>query len=112
MNIKFSYLYRDGANYKNFNEVVFLNPDGIGLEEIKSIIKKRLVDGCWFIVKDWNLPDLHFKEYPWDNSIDHEWHEFESVEETEAAPTQALPIHKFLLPALNDKSADRYRVLF
>jgi len=29
MNLKFAYLYRDGANYKNFNEVIFSNPNKI-----------------------------------------------------------------------------------
>ena len=31
MNIKLTYLYRDGANYKKFNEVVFLNKNGLAM---------------------------------------------------------------------------------
>lgn len=31
MRIRFNYMYRDGANYKNHGEVIMLNPDNISL---------------------------------------------------------------------------------
>ena len=96
MNIKFSYLYRDGANYKYFNEVVFSNPNEIPLEKIDAIIRANLIDGCWFVAKEWNLPDMHYKEYAWDNDIDHGWHEFEFVEETDKLESEAVLIDEFL----------------
>lgn len=96
MNIKFHYLYRDGANFKQFKEVVFSNPNEIKLRKIETIIKDHLIDECWFVAKDWSLPDLHFKEYNWDNEIDHDWHEFESVEGTDEKATEAYTIDEFL----------------
>jgi len=80
-NIKFSYLYRDGANYKNYNSIIFDNPDNIVLSELENLIRSKLIDGTWFYVNEWKLPDLHFKA--WDDGIDHAWHEFESVEYTD-----------------------------
>jgi hypothetical protein len=96
MNIKLSYLYRDASNYKRFNEVVFRNPNAITFDEIHSIIRSKLIDGCWFVAKDWNLPDMHFQEYEWNNEVDHEWHELELIEETKDPVTLQTPIDDFL----------------
>ena len=96
MNIKLSYLYRDASNYKQFHEVVFANPNNIPFKEILPLIRSRLIDECWFIAKDWNLPDMHFKEYNWDEEIDHEWHELEFIEETTDAEAQSISIEDFL----------------
>jgi hypothetical protein len=96
MNIKFSYLYRDGANYKQFNEVVFSNPSDLTVKEIEETIKEKLIDSQWFVAKDWGLPNLHFKEYAWDSEIDHDWYEFESIKETLELVTTESNIEDFL----------------
>jgi hypothetical protein len=96
MNIKLCYLYRDAGNYKQYNEIVFTNPTRLPLEEIKQTILKNLIDGSWFIAKHWNVPDMHFKEYTWDSEIDHEWHEFDSVEATADTPAKDISIEAFL----------------
>ena len=97
MNIKFSYLYRDACNYKRFCEVIFSNPNELGLDEIEMIIKDNLIEDCWFIAKELKLPDVHFKNYAWDNQIDHEWHEFESIKEIKEETTESINIDEFLL---------------
>jgi hypothetical protein len=38
MNIKFTYLYRDAANYKQYNELVFANPNELPIQKIQSAI--------------------------------------------------------------------------
>ena len=96
-NIKFSYLYRDGANYKQFGQVIFINDKKISVEEIRETIKGYLIDELWFYANKWNIPDLHFTEYKWDEEIDHSWHEFESIEETNEAITDNRSIGEFLL---------------
>jgi hypothetical protein len=96
MNIKLSYLYRDASNYKQYNQIIFGNPNQRSLEEIQTIIRSNLIDECWFIAKDWQLPDMHFKEYSWDTNVDHEWHELECVEETTDAKTVRLSIDAFI----------------
>ncbi len=104
MNIKFSYLYRDGSNYKQYNEVIFSNPNAINVLYIYQAIKQHLISGQWFVAKDWALPDMHFKEYFPDVEIDHDWHEFEEVEETQSNPTQDGTIDDFLSVIANSKT--------
>jgi len=93
-NIKFNYLYRDGANYKNFNSVIFDNPSNISLDILLKIIKSKLIDETWFYVDQWNLPDLHFTK--WNNEFDHTWHEFESIEYTNEAPNSEMMLKEFI----------------
>jgi hypothetical protein len=96
MNIKFAYLYRDASNYKQYNEVVFANPNELPLEQIQRIITSNLIDGSWFIAKDWHLPDMHFKEYDWDDETDYDWHEFSGIEKTTDPATPKLLIEDFI----------------
>ena len=80
-NIKLSYRYRDGANFKNHSFIIFNNPTNITLADLENIIHQKLIDNTWFYADKWNLPDLHFGT--WDNEIDHTWHEFEDIEFTD-----------------------------
>lgn len=93
-NIAFHYLYRDGANYKNFNSIVFNADQSVSLEELKSLIKSKLVCGEWFYVDQWKMPDLHFGT--WDNEIDHTFHEFEDIEYTNEVPNTLLSVVEFI----------------
>ncbi|MBW4888253.1 hypothetical protein KXQ82_00935 [Mucilaginibacter sp. HMF5004] len=79
-NIKFSYLYRDGGNYKAFGEVVFANPDDIPLAEVEAGIKAKLIDETYFYHKEFGVPNLLLGTF--DDDFDPTWHEFESVAET------------------------------
>ena len=96
MNIKFSYLYCDGGNYKQYNAIVFANPNEVSLQNIQSAIAESLLDGNWFVAEEWNVPDLHFKQYEWGDQADHEWHEFTSVEETSNPPTEDQSIEDLM----------------
>lgn len=87
MNIKFLYLYRDGGNYKNFNEVVFTNKMSRDIDEVREIIVSKLIDGTWLYANRWDLPDLHFSDYKYDPTIDVDWHEFEEIQITKELPT-------------------------
>lgn len=87
-------MYRDGANYKSHGEVVFDNPNHRKLSDIAEAIKAKLLDGEWFYTHKWGLPDLHFEK--WDIEIDHDFHEFEGVEETEKEVTDNRTIDGFL----------------
>ena len=93
-NIKLNYLYRDGANYKNFSSVIFDNPDNINIDVLLKIIKPKLIDETWVYVHQWNLPDLHFAK--WNNEFDHTWHEFESIEYTSEAPNTEIKLTEFI----------------
>lgn len=93
-NIKFSYLYRDGANNKNFNSLIFDNSNNINVLALEALIRSKLIDGLWFYVNEWQLPDLHFRNY--DDRIDHGWHEFESVEYSDEELNVPLNLSEFI----------------
>jgi hypothetical protein len=93
-NIKFSYLYRDGGNYKNYNSVYFANPDNIGLDEFRALIKSQLIDGTWFYHNKWQVPDL--RPTVFDCGIDPGWHEFESIAHTTEEPNTAVTLTQFI----------------
>jgi hypothetical protein len=93
-NIKFSYLYRDGGNYKNFGSVVFKGDDQIKLEDLEVLIKSKLIDGTWFYASQWRLPDLHFSI--WDNEADHTFHEFEALEYTDETVNIPFTLQQFI----------------
>jgi hypothetical protein len=78
MNIRFNYLYRDAGNFKQYGSVVFRNPLNRSLAEIEAKLQQCLIDGMYFVAEDLNLPAL--QQYGYDAALDHDWHEFESVE--------------------------------
>jgi len=93
-NIKFSFLYRDAANYKTFGEVVFANPENLPLASIRQTI----VDACNadqnFEPVRWGIPNIRTK--PYDPDLDHDWFEFENVEETEEGSTISMDVTEWL----------------
>lgn len=91
------YIYRDGSNYKYFNEIIFSNPNSRNVLEIEKLVREKLIDGKWFYCKEWNIPDIHFKEFSYDSEIDVDWHEFEVVEETNEMKLQQNSIEDFLM---------------
>ena len=97
MNIIFCYKYRDGANYKQYNEIVFSNPLKRKVREIELIITEKLIDGLWFVADDWNIPNQFFKECMWNNEVDHNWHEFDGIKQTEENVTEKNTIEDFIL---------------
>ena len=97
MNIKFCYQYRDAANYKQYNEVIFSNPNKRSLEEINNLIRKSLIDDCWFYAESWSLPDMHFVNYKWDNELDHAWHEYNGIVYTDVTNSTGRNIEDLLI---------------
>jgi len=93
-NIKFNYLYSDGANYKNYSFIIFENSQEVSIKYLHNLIQSKLISETWFYVDQWKLPDLHFGT--WDNEIDHTFHEFESIEYTSEAPNTQLTLKKFI----------------
>lgn len=93
-NIKLQYQYRDYANYKNYNEVIFTNPDNHTLQHITTTLRTTCMDNEYFLASRWNLKDLHFDKY--DDEIDHPWHEFVGVQVTDEVVTEAVNISELL----------------
>ena len=93
-NIKFSYRYRDAANYKVYGSVIFSNPDNLTVREIEAQIRAKLIDGEFFDPVEWNVPKLQI--LPIDEELDHSWNEFESIEESDEEPNAGISIEAFL----------------
>jgi hypothetical protein len=94
MNVSFEYLYRDGANYKNWGEVVFKSISGLDLNELERQIVDGLIDGQNFIAERVAVPTLYFSNH--DASVDHSWHEFVGMSWTNKSPTQSNSIEQFI----------------
>lgn len=89
-NIKFVYLYRDGANFKSWNDVVFKNPNQLPLEEIESSLISNFLPDKLFVANQIFIPEKFlFLEGDFSN-FDHCYHEFDRVEACEEKPTDAL----------------------
>lgn len=84
-------MYRDGANYKQYSEVILSNKNQIPIGQIRKKISLSLIDGEYFIPEAWNLPKLHLFEF--DVEIDHEFHELLDVKETNLMPDYAKDIN-------------------
>lgn len=93
-NIQFNYLYRDGGNYKEYDFLIFANPDNIELSEIENLLKSKLLWGEWFYADEWKLPELFLPFF--DFKIDPSWHEFESVEYTDEAANSPITLAEFM----------------
>ncbi len=87
MNIRMEYLYRDAGNYKNWGEVVFSNPTSIPIKRVEQLVGDALFERQYFIAHSAGLPDLHFTECSIE--LDHDWHEFHGLAETEDPPNDS-----------------------
>lgn len=89
-NIRFVYLYRDGANYKCWGKVVFKNPDELNIREIEDKLLFAFLPDKLFIASQVTVPeeflflDGKFTKY------DHCYHEFDCVETTNDKPSDRL----------------------
>jgi hypothetical protein len=81
VNIKFNYLYRDAANYKQFGSIVFTNASGKSSASLEAELRSVLIDSEFFEANRVDIPDLYADD--WDHDIDHGWHEFDELEETQ-----------------------------
>jgi hypothetical protein len=93
-NIKFFYLYRDGANYKKFSNVVFENPNHIELDQLGKFILFKLIDETWFYADEWKLPELFLDTFHF--RVDPSWHEFEALEYSAEPSNSPITLSEFI----------------
>ena len=89
-NINFHYLYRDGANYKSWGEVVFSNPDQLTMKEIESKLIDSFLPDKLFIASQVFIPEKFLFANGKFTKFDHCYHEFDSVEICKENPTDNL----------------------
>ena len=88
--VKFSYLYRDGANYKSWGEVVFANPNQLTLGEIEARLIESFLPDKLFMASQISIPEKFLFADGKFTKFDHCYHEFDSVEICEENPTDDL----------------------
>ena len=94
MNIKMTYLYRDGGNYKTWYDVVLPNRTGKTAEQLTEELKKHLISGEYF---DQALAPLPIEpEHDFDEELDHTWLEFHSLKGTSEPMTVKEDIEDFI----------------
>jgi len=98
-NIKFNYLYRDGANYKSWAEVIFANPDQLALDEIEDRLVDAFLPDKLFIASQISIPEKFLFLDGKFTKHDHCYHEFDSIEICNEKSTDSLgrSIKEFLL---------------
>ena len=89
-NIKFNYLYRDGANYKSWGEVVFTNPDQLTVEEIELRLIDAFLPDSLFIASQISIPERFLFLDGKFTKQDHCYHEFDTIEICEEKSTDTL----------------------
>lgn len=89
-NIKFVYLYRNGANYKSWGEVVFTNLDQLTLNEIQSKLIAAFLPDKLFVAHQVSIPEKFLFIDGKFTEFDHCYHEFESIELCKEKPTDSL----------------------
>lgn len=101
MNICFEYQYRDGANYKNFGEVIFKADAETLLEEIERKIRNELIGSEFFVAEKVKIPTLYFDGF--DPEIDHTWHTFSAISWTHDGASIERSIDEFIRDLGNAK---------
>jgi hypothetical protein len=94
MQIRMTYLYRDGGNYKQWHEVVFSNSQNLSVATLTAEIKKYLHSGQFF--ESSLAPEPFVYENTFDPELDHSWLEFDSFEETKGRPNVNEDIAEFI----------------
>jgi hypothetical protein len=89
-NIKFNYLYRDGANYKSWGEVIFVNSEKIPLDEVNKTLASAFLSGELFVASQISIPEKFLFFNGKFTQYDHCYHEFDCVEVSEESPTDSL----------------------
>jgi hypothetical protein len=82
MNIEFEYRYRDYGNFKNYNSIVFGNKHGLPVKEIEQKISRMLGNELFFDASRIGIPEMFFKQFPYDPELDWPMHEYCGVSET------------------------------
>jgi hypothetical protein len=89
-NIKFNYLYRDGANYKSWGEVVFTNSEQLTVGEIELGLIDAFLPDSLFIASQVSIPEKFFFASGKFTKFDHCYHAFDNVEICQENPTDDL----------------------
>jgi hypothetical protein len=103
-NVEFTYLYRDGSNYKKWGRVVFSNPDRLTSDSIEKELRQAFLPDGLFIAGQVRVPDVFlYLDGPF-SFDDHCYHELDKIQATtdEATDIHRRSISKFLAEATEE----------
>jgi hypothetical protein len=86
-NVAFSYMYRDGSNYKKFGRVAFSNPEQLTSESVSEELLQAFDADGLFIAGQIRLPEVFLYAGGDLSYDDHCYHEFDAVGVTADAPS-------------------------
>ena len=86
MNTVFSYLYRDGSNYKQWGSVVLA---GAIADALTERFARSLESGQFFIADQLQVPEVFPDSWPI-YADDHCWHEWAGFETSDYSPNDSL----------------------
>jgi hypothetical protein len=89
-NVKFNYLYRDGANYKSWGKVIFANPEKIPLDEVNKTLLNAFLSGELFVANQISIPEKFLFLNGKITQYDHCYHEYDCIEACEESPSDFL----------------------
>jgi hypothetical protein len=89
-NIRFSYLYRDGGNFKSWGEVIFSNSEDLTVDEIERILLNAFLPDKHFVASQVSIPEKFLFINGGFTRNDHCFHEFDCVEICREDPTDIL----------------------
>ncbi len=99
MNILFEYLYRDGANYKEWGNIVFSNPEQLPVVEIDKRLRQAFEPDSLFIADQVDVPEVFLFRDGDLTANDHCYHEYDHVEVSDKPVTDVYDrtVNEFLL---------------
>jgi hypothetical protein len=108
VNVEFHYLYRDWGNFKNFGSLIFANHSYLAIGEIRRRIERDTDCDRTFVASRLNMPELFFRNFPFNPELDHGFHEFFDALETELASND--PANRDILEFLVELEARKAAV--
>jgi hypothetical protein len=88
--IKFNYLYRDGSNFKSWEEVIFSNPENLTVEEVEAKLLYVFLPDKQFVASQISISEKFLFANGKFTNYDHCYHEFDCVEICQENPTDKL----------------------
>jgi len=88
-NLEFRYMYRDGGNYKKSGRVIFSNPERLTSASVAQELQRSFIWGDLFIAAQIRLPEVFLYAGGSFSYDDHCYHEFDVVESTPDAASDA-----------------------
>jgi hypothetical protein len=88
-NLEFTYLYRDGGNYKKWGRVVFSNPDRLDSDSAEKELRRVFLQDGLFIARQIRVPEIFLYAYGEFSFDDHCYHELDGVRRTPGAVDDA-----------------------